>query len=241
MYNKTRRIKLRLKADSVLDILNLLEIDQNEEVVVQLSLPDNKSTYQTLSSDSSKILDWDFLNETENKEDDYEEGDHSEGVDVVEVGEKKFKTLTSSEQPIEEQGLIDKDVISFFELCSIVSTQDLVLFIEAVWRVATERPNIRISTNLFESTVLLEMKELRESSSNIGFHLTTDRALTKLLLEVYYNISSVVPSLAELEIAFFDTLEKIKNNYSLIKEADTINKVSNILYRYEQYNKDKDC
>ena len=218
MQDKTRRIKVDLEAISATDVLIALG---QKNVTVSLEILDTKETYKILSGQG--IIDWDFISSEDEKdsnssftevEDKVITTDVCEDVKVPSEFSQLYKTLNQSNEKASKYSI--KDV------------QGLAFFIEAVWRVAKERPNIRFGTELFEYNVTNELTKILESQST-GFHLSTERAMVKLLLEVYYGLPN-----SDIEVAFSDTLEKIKDHISLIKEADTLNKVANILYRYER-------
>lgn len=215
MQNKTRRIKVNLEAISATDVLIALG---QKNVTVFLDILDTKETYKILSGQG--IIDWDFISSEDEKDSNNsfteveDETDVCENVKVPSEFSQLYKTLNQSNKKAPKYSI--KDV------------QGLAFFIEAVWRVAKERPNIRFGTELFEYTVTNELTKILESQST-GFHLSTERAMVKLLLEVYYGLPN-----SDIEVAFSDTLEKLEKCYSLIKEADTLNKVANILYRYER-------
>jgi hypothetical protein len=224
MQDKTRRINIKIKADSASKILTALG---QSDITVSMDIPDNKDTYKTLSREEG-IIDWDFVDlekeeEEKNitlKKDDFEAikiKDTNEAAGISDAEVVEFAKL------YKEFGLVNNKLISVI----VKDSQDLALLVESIWRVSKEKPGVMFGTNLFDRLVCSKLSEIRSQALNL--HLNTERAMVKLLLEVYYGLPN-----SDIEVAFSDTLEKIKDHISLIKEADTLNKVANILYRYER-------
>lgn len=223
MQDKTRRINIKIKADSASKILTSLG---QSDITVSIDIPDNKDTYKTLSREEG-IIDWDFVDlEKEEEENITLEKEDFEAIKIKDTNEA---TGISDSEVVEfarlykEYGLVNNKLISVI----VKDSQDLALLVESIWRVSKEKPGVMFGTNLFDRLVCSKLSEIRSQALNL--HLNTERAMVKLLLEVYYGLPN-----SDIEVAFSDTLEKIKNHISLIKEADTLNKVANILYRYER-------
>lgn len=223
MQDKTRRINIKIKADSASKILTSLG---QSDITVSIDIPDNKDTYKTLSREEG-IIDWDFVDlEKEEEENIALEKEDFEAIKIKDTNEA---TGISDAEVVEfaklykEFGLVNNKLISVI----VKDSQDLALLVESIWRVSKEKPGVMFGTNLFDRLVCSKLSEIRSQALNL--HLNTERAMVKLLLEVYYGLPN-----SDIEVAFSDTLEKIKDHISLIKEADTLNKVANILYRYER-------
>lgn len=223
MQDKTRRINIKIKADSASKILTSLG---QSDITVSIDIPDNKDTYKTLSREEG-IIDWDFVDlEKEEEENITLEKENFEAIkikDTNEVAGISDAEVVEFAKLYKEFGLVNNKLISVI----VKDSQDLALLVESIWRVSKEKPGVMFGTNLFDRLVCSKLSEIRSQALNL--HLNTERAMVKLLLEVYYGLPN-----SDIEVAFSDTLEKIKDHISLIKEADTLNKVANILYRYER-------
>ncbi len=222
MQDKTRRINIKIKADSASKILTSLG---QSDITVSIDIPDNKDTYKTLSREEG-IIDWDFVDLEKEEENITLEKENFEAIKIKDTNEAAG---ISDAEAVEfaklykEFGLVNNKLISVI----VKDSQDLALLVESIWRVSKEKPGVMFGTNLFDRLVCSKLSEIRSQALNL--HLNTERAMVKLLLEVYYGLPN-----SDIEVAFSDTLEKIKDHISLIKEAVTLNKVANILYRYER-------
>ena len=223
MQDKTRRINIKIKADSASKILTSLG---QSDITVSIDIPDNKDTYKTLSREEG-IIDWDFVDlEKEEEENIALEKEDFEAIKIKDTNEAagiSDAEVVEFAKLYKEFGLVNNKLISVI----VKDSQDLALLVESIWRVSKEKPGVMFGTNLFDRLVCSKLSEIRSQALNL--HLNTERAMVKLLLEVYYGLPN-----SDIEVAFSDTLEKIKDHISLIKEADTLNKVANILYRYER-------
>ena len=222
MQDKTRRINIKIKADSASKILTSLG---QSDIAVSIDIPDNKDTYKTLSREEG-IIDWDFVDLEKEEENTALEKEDFEAIKIKDTNEAagiSDAEVVEFAKLYKEFGLVNNKLISVI----VKDSQDLALLVESIWRVSKEKPGVMFGTNLFDRLVCSKLSEIRSQALNL--HLNTERAMVKLLLEVYYGLPN-----SDIEVAFSDTLEKIKDHISLIKEADTLNKVANILYRYER-------
>lgn len=222
MQDKTRRINIKIKADSASKILTSLG---QSDIMVSIDIPDNKDTYKTLSREDG-IIDWDFVDLEKEEENITLEKEDFEAIKIKDTNEAagiSDAEVVEFAKLYKEFGLVNNKLISVI----VKDSQDLALLVESIWRVSKEKPGVMFGTNLFDRLVCSKLSEIRSQALNL--HLNTERAMVKLLLEVYYGLPN-----SDIEVAFSDTLEKIKDHISLIKEADTLNKVANILYRYER-------
>ena len=222
MQDKTRRINIKIKADSASKILTSLG---QSDITVSIDIPDNKDTYKTLSREEG-IIDWDFVDLEKEEENITLEKENFEAIKIKDTNEAagiSDAEVVEFAKLYKEFGLVNNKLISVI----VKDSQDLALLVESIWRVSKEKPGVMFGTNLFDRLVCSKLSEIRSQALNL--HLNTERAMVKLLLEVYYGLPN-----SDIEVAFSDTLEKIKDHISLIKEADTLNKVANILYRYER-------
>jgi hypothetical protein len=164
----------------------------------------------------------------------------------LEVKECKdtFSTLSQPEvinwEFIEDGEMIQNPVKSeeeevLHEDRAISSTADIVRIIEANWMVLRLHPGIMFNTELFNYNVQLTLTRLSEEEEMSNGTLSSDRtirAVSKMLLDVFYNN----PTGSELYTAASDAIIRISLHQKEIKEADSLNKVMDILYR-----KDKLC
>ena len=115
----------------------------------------------------------------------------------------------------------------------ISSTADIVRIIEANWMVLRLHPGIMFNTELFNYNVQLTLAKLSEEEERDNGTLSSDRtirAVSKMLLDVFYNN----PTGSELNTAMSDAIIRISSHQKEIKEADSLNKVMDILYRKDR-------
>ena len=113
----------------------------------------------------------------------------------------------------------------------INDTYGLIKTIESVWVASRVSPNVRFGTKLFEQNFRNAWNNITiEENTKTDLNHSTTRAMMKLLADVFYNSPTTED---ELATAYYDTLERIKENFNSLKSAETLNQVMNILYRHE--------
>ena len=151
-----------------------------------------------------EVINWEFVEEAE-----YE-------------SEKEDAPNPEIQSPVTGQGILISD------------TGDLVRLIEASWMVARLHPGIRYNTELYNYNRRLKYDELTaEEHRDAGLPVSerTLRAVSKMLLDVFYSNPL---NTEEINEATLDTIIRIGEHFNEVKEADTLNKVMDILYRKDR-------
>jgi hypothetical protein len=267
MQDKKRRVRIKTSAKDLGTVLSLLNVNEEVNVEVEVSVEDCKNTYKILNAPA--VLDWDFLEEKESasikegwdepeveklpEEKCSESIEYSEvmkevraalknagyeGVDEMsdEEIEREMMTLCRAKDTLgidfgvkkeEEEG--DKFYFPSHKL--IDDTFGLIKTIESIWVAAQLSPNVRFGTRLFENNFRKAWNNITvEENTKTDLNHSTTRAMMKLLVDVFYNSPTTED---ELATAYYDTLERIKENFNSLKSAETLNQVMNILYRHE--------
>lgn len=270
MQDKKRRIRIKTSAKDLGTVLNLLNVNEEINVDVEVSVEDCRDTYKILNAPA--VLDWDFLEKEEvpikkdievtvEKEIEVEklpEEKCSEGSDYSEVmkevrallknaGYKGVDEMSNEEIEREMMTLFftelkkddfevkkeeeEDDKFYFPNHKLIDDTYGLIKAIESVWVAARISPNVRFGTKLFEQNFRNAWNNITiEENTKTDLNHSTTRAMMKLLVDVFYNSPTTED---ELATSYYDTLERIKENFNSLKSAETLNQVMNILYRHE--------
>lgn len=174
--------------------------------------------------------------------------DHDPIVLDIDVKECKdtFTTLSQpevinwefvdDEEVMQNPVKVEEEAIPNYGTKEVTNTSDLVKYIEATWMVLRFHPGIRFNTELFNYNVQLTLTKLLEEEERDSGTLSSDRtirAVSKMLLDVFYNNPT---GGNEILNALSDTVIRISSHLKEIREAESLNKVMDILYR-----KDKLC
>ena len=140
-----------------------------------------------------------------------------------------YQTPVAKEEVKKEEEEDDK---FYFPNHSIIDdTAGLVKVIESVWIASQIAPGVRFGTKLFGGNFRKAWNNITiEENTKTDLNHSTTRAMMKLLVDVFYN-SPILED--EIATAYYDTLERIKENFNSLKSAETLNQVMNILYRHE--------
>jgi len=270
MQDKKRRVRIKTSAKDLGTVLNLLNVNEEVNVEVEVSVEDCRDTYKILNAPA--VLDWDFLEEKEMpvevtaekeieveklpEEKCSEDSDYSEvmkevrallknagykGVDEMsnEEIEREMMTLFFTElkndlgtTDLGEKKEEEEDDKFYFPNHKLINdTYGLIKTIESVWVASRVSPNVRFGTKLFEQNFRNAWNNITiEENTKTDLNHSTTRAMMKLLADVFYNSPTTED---ELATAYYDTLERIKENFNSLKSAETLNQVMNILYRHE--------
>ena len=172
-------------------------------LVLDIEVKECKDTFTTLSQ--PEVINWEFAEDEE---------------------------IMQNPVKIEEK----EEVIPNYGDREVTNTSDLVRYIEATWMVLRLHPGIRFNTELFNYNVQLTLTKLLEEEERDSGTLSSDRtirAVSKMLLDVFYNNPT---GGNEILNALSDTVIRISSHLTEIREAESLNKVMDILYR-----KDKLC
>ena len=268
MQDKKRRVRIKTSAKDLGTVLSLLNVNEEVNVEVEVSVEDCRDTYKILNAPA--VLDWDFLE----KEEMPVEVTAEKEIEVEKLPEKNVVRYDYSEVMKEVRALlknagykgvdkmsneeIEREMMTLFftELKNdlgtdlggkkeeeeddkfyfpnhklIDDTYGLIKAIESVWVAARISPNVRFGTKLFEQNFRNAWNNITiEENTKTDLNHSTTRAMMKLLVDVFYNSPTTED---ELATAYYDTLERIKENFNSLKSAETLNQVMNILYRHE--------
>lgn len=162
-----------------------------------------------------------------------------EGVDEMsdEEIEREMMTLCRAKDTlgidlgVKKEEEEDENTIYFPSHSIIDDTAGLVKVIESVWVASQMAPGVRFGTKLFEGNFRKAWNNITiEENTKTDLNHSTTRAMMKLLVDVFYNSPTLED---EIATAYYDTLERIKENFNSLKSAETLNQVMNILYRHE--------